>query len=209
MAKSNSIQAESGAVFADGERTVASHHDGGEFLLTMSERYRMPIGSVLAFIGDIEEEFGGDYSGAACDAPPEGRNRPVAARHPEQLVEAIKKIFFAMNHFRGQKLMFFHLILYALCQEHLIPGITTGGKGKGDKNGGSGASRPIRSQQDLAYKWHCSKANIAKNLKWLQEMCGIPERPDQRDDEARSHMETARRAQLNHKATKEASRHGP
>lgn len=172
-----SIQHETGAIFADGERTVASRHDAGEFVTAWATRWGFRnIQSALTAICEVEEEFA-----------QEGRSGISGSA-----IDTIKKIFFAMNQFRGSKQMFFHLILFALCQEHVIPPRILG---NGDK-------LPIHSQQDLADKWHCSKANIAKNLKWLQEMCGLPERPDQRDERARKHMEQARRNQLTPKSGK-------
>lgn len=154
------------AVFADGAMTIASRRDAGDFAVTLSQRYDLPISTTLEFIGDVQDEF-------YADNAQKSRVADLLA------MDFMKKVFMAMIQFKGSTRMINEIALYALGQEHLIP-----------------AQPAIRSQQDLAVRWKCKKANIAKNLKWLQEICGIPERPDQRNSEAREAMERSRRRQL-------------
>src|SRR6185312_17473923 len=42
----------------------------------------------------------------------------------------------------------------------------------------------LKTQQELADKWRCEKANVNKCMKHIQDMCGIPPTAEQRDDMA-------------------------
>lgn len=53
-----------------------------------------------------------------------------------------------------------------------------------------------QTQQQLADKWHCTKANVEKCVGAIQQICGIPKMVGQRSEEACGKMSKARKGQL-------------
>lgn len=155
--------------YADGTLTVSAGHDAGEFATAWAERYKLSPALALVAIGEIEEYL--IQKGMSADR--------IASL---QAFEFLKKVIMTNMQFHGKPAMIRDITAFALRMEHLIPPLSNG--------------KPIQSQQDLADRWRCKKANIAKTLKWLQERCGIPPRPDQRTEDARAAMAASRKNQL-------------
>lgn len=86
-----------------------------------------------------------------------------------------KQVFAWIKSFRGQRGFAVDIAMYGLGWDELLD---------------------AHSQVELARKWKCTKANVEKALGQFQEMCGVPERGDQRDARGRLNMTRARIRQL-------------
>ncbi len=150
------------AVWADGERTVAAHEDGGGFIMSWAERWGLQPEVAMEAIAEAQERV-------LMESGSEGHVAAVKAQR------FYRNLMMAIKSYKGPRAFAMDCACLALGWKDILG---------------------CQTQIELAKKWKCTKANVEKCVGHIQQICGIPETVEQRDEAARGKMSRARKGQL-------------